>query len=64
MIGVFYEYSINHPHEHCEANRGLCSYANYLDLNMSKTSAVLKVIEKTGTWTLVFTQFVPISLMV
>ena len=55
MAGVFYEYNLNHVHKHCKLNRGLCEYADYLGLVNPKTNAVLKVIEKTGTWTLIFT---------
>jgi len=71
-LGAYFEYSVHNPHdsEACKTEIKTgdlsleCQYAFYLDLPKKIGSPAGKTMQIMGSWILIFTNFVPISLMV
>jgi len=70
LIGANFLFDVNHSHHGERACNGVvgsqsCQWAFYLNLPKNLDGGMLQqTLLKTGTWILIFTNFVPISLMV
>tara|TARA_B110000285_G_C14789091_1_gene452175 strand:- start:156 stop:389 length:234 start_codon:yes stop_codon:yes gene_type:complete len=69
MLGAHYQFDMDHDHSgevDCAGKTSIhCQWAYYLEYNPHVSGGIWTVVlQKTGTWILIFTNFVPISLMV